>query len=210
MSKKKHKYNSSIYIYSRLFSEHIKAEFTKVWFVVLCMFLIACSTAIQAWLMQPLLDEIFFEKNVKMLYIIPIFIVLNTTIKALATFFQSANIKIIGQRIVNDIQLRLYCHLIHADLRFLTNYPSGNLISRFTNDIHAMRKTVSETLTSMIMELLTLIGLVSVMLYQSFALTIGLLSSASRYIDHHEARSPYAPCSQGDAGRNGWLHCSAR
>lgn len=121
--------------------------------------------------MQPVLDDIFLKQNQKMLYIIPLFIVINGLIKCGATFYQSTTLKIIGQNILTEIQLRLYSHLIYADMKFLADYPSGNLISRFTNDINALRRTVTDTISGLIVDLFTIIGLVSVMLYQSVQLT---------------------------------------
>ena len=112
------------------------------------------------------------EEKMALLYPISFAIVLNGFIKAIASFFQSSVMKVIGQKIIADIQLRLYEHLIYADMKFLMDYPSGNLISRFTNDINAMRKSVSDAMTGLILESCTLIGLISIMFYQSFSLAI--------------------------------------
>lgn len=136
------------------------------------MLIVSATTALNAWLMQPVLDEIFLKKNEKMLYIIPVVVVVLALVKGLATFYQQTSMKKMGQKILTEIQLKLYSHLIYADMKFLNEYPSGNLISRFTNDINAMRKTISDVTTSLVVELFTIIGLVGVMLYQSVQLTI--------------------------------------
>jgi subfamily B ATP-binding cassette protein MsbA len=166
------KYDSSFYLVSRLFSEHVKSQKRQLKLAVLCMLIISLTTAFSAWLLKPVLDDIFFSKNSTMLYIIPMVVLLNSLIKGVAAFFQSALMKQIGQKIITDIQLRLYSHLIYSDMQFLTQYASGNLISRFTNDINAMRKSVSDAMTGMVMEFCTLVGLVVVMFYQSFDLAI--------------------------------------
>lgn len=136
------------------------------------MLIVSATTALNAWLMQPVLDEIFLKKNEKMLYIIPVVVVVLALVKGLATFYQQTSMKKMGQKILTEIQLKLYSHLIYADMKFLNEYPSGNLISRFTNDINAMRKTISDVTTSLVVELFTIIGLVGVMIYQSVQLTI--------------------------------------
>lgn len=168
----KTKYDSSFYLMSRLFKEHVTYQSSRLKLVILCMVLISLTTALSAWLLKPVLDEIFVSQNHTMLYLIPIAVLINSLVKGVASFFQSSLMKQIGQKIVTEIQLRLYAHLIYADLDFLTEYPSGNLISRFTNDINAMRKSVSDVLTGMVMELFTLIGLIAVMFFQSFDLAI--------------------------------------
>ncbi len=166
------KYDSGIYLISRLFREHVKSQLPSILIAIGCMIIIAASTALNAWLMQPVLDDIFMKKKMALLYPISFAIVLNGFIKAIASFFQSSVMKVIGQKIIADIQLRLYEHLIYADMKFLMDYPSGNLISRFTNDINAMRKSVSDAMTGLILESCTLIGLISIMFYQSFSLAI--------------------------------------
>jgi ATP-binding cassette, subfamily B, bacterial MsbA len=131
------------------------------------MLVVSITTALNAWMLKPVLDEIFLNKNTTMLYIIPAAVFFNALIKGAASFYQSSTMKMIGQKILTDIQLRLYTHLIYADMRFLNDYPSGNLISRFTNDINAMRKTVSDVMTGIAIEFFTAVGLISLMFYQS-------------------------------------------
>lgn len=156
----------------RLFNEHIKSKLRYVGFAVVCMMIVAITTAINAWMMQPVMDDIFLKQNHKMLYIIPIGIIVNSVVKCIATFYQQTTLKMIGQNILTEIQLKLYSHLIYQDMKFLNEYPSGNLISRFTNDISAMRKTVTDTISGLIVDLFTIIGLLGVMLYQNTKLTI--------------------------------------
>ncbi|MDF3046962.1 MAG: type multidrug transport system [Candidatus Midichloriaceae bacterium] len=166
------KYDSSFYLISRIFSEHISSKASPIIFAILCMLVVSVTTAVNAWLMQPVLDDIFLKQNHKMLYLIPIAVIINALIKCAATFYQTTTLKVIGQKILTEIQLRLYSHLIYSDMKFLTEYPSGNLISRFTNDISAMRKTVTDTISGLIVDLFTIIGLVGVMIYQSLSLTL--------------------------------------
>ena len=128
-----------------------------------------------AWIIQPALDYIFVDKNYSMLYIIPFAIIANSIINGIASFYESVIMKRAGQQIVSNIQMELYEHLIHAVLKFLTKYPSGNLISRFTNDINVLKNTTSEIFTGVIKEFFTLIGLVGLMFYQSFSLTLVII-----------------------------------
>jgi len=161
------KYDSGFYLLSRIFSEYVKSQSKGILIALSCMILVSITTAVNAWLLKPVLDEIFLNKNVTMLYLIPAAVFLNALVKGAASFYQSSTMKMIGQKILTDIQLRLYTHLIYADMRFLNDYPSGNLISRFTNDINAMRKTVSDVMTGIAIEFCTAVGLIGLMFYQS-------------------------------------------
>lgn len=166
------KYDSGFYLLSRIFSEHVSPKRFAIFLTVLCMIVVSLTTALNAYLMQPVLDDIFLKQDHKMLYLVPLAVIVNALIKCAATFYQTTSLKVIGQTILTEIQLRLYAHLIYADMKFLTEYPSGNLISRFTNDINAMRRTVTDVITSLIVDLFTIIGLIGVMLYQSVQLTV--------------------------------------
>ncbi len=161
------KYDSGFYLLSRIFSEYVKSQRKGILIALSCMILVSITTAMNAWLLKPVLDEIFLNKNATMLYIIPAAVFLNALLKGAASFYQSSTMKMIGQKILTDIQLRLYTHLIYADMRFLNDYPSGNLISRFTNDINAMRRTVSDVMTGIAIEFCTAAGLIGLMFYQS-------------------------------------------
>ena len=166
------KYNSSWYLFKRLFKNYIRPLKKRLSIALLCMLVTASTTALMAWIIQPALDYIFVDKNPTMLYLIPLGIILNSIINGVASFYEYIIMKRVGQQIVSNIQMELYEHLIYADLKFLTKYPSGNLISRFTNDINILKNTTSDIFTGIIKEFFTLIGLIILMFYQSFSLTL--------------------------------------
>ena len=85
---------------------------------------------------------------------------------------QNFYMRFVGQRIITDMQIDLYHHLIHADLAYLQGESSGNLISKFTNDIVIMRSAVSNVLTGLVKEFLTVIFLISFMFYLSPTLSL--------------------------------------
>ncbi len=122
--------------------------------------------------MQPVLDNIFFEKNRAMLLVIPAMVFVNFCIKGIASFYETFLMKVVGQKIASNVQMDLYKHLVWSDIDLFHQYPSGNLISRFTNDINALKRCISEVSTGILCELLTLIGLIIVMFNQSFNLTL--------------------------------------
>lgn len=87
-------YDSSWYLIKRLYTEHIHHYRQKFLAVIFLMLLAAITTAINAWLMQPVLDSIFFNKELTMLYIVPTFIVINSIVKGGALLSTVHNEKI--------------------------------------------------------------------------------------------------------------------
>lgn len=158
-------------IFKRLLKEHIRPYLRSLFWAILLMVIIASCTALQAWLMQPALDMLFVKRQANMLYIVPTAVVLVALVKGIASYSQSILMRTLGQRIITSLQLRLYRHLLYADLSFLSSFHSGKLLSRFTNDITLMRNAVSGTLTGIAKEFLSIIFLVGVMCYQSLELS---------------------------------------
>ena len=155
---------------SRLIRESIRPYIRWIGFAVICMALVAAATATSAWLMKPVINDVFVGKNEKLLWIISSAVFITFTIKGIANYGQSVLMSYVGQRIITDTQHRLYAHLTQMELNFFQNSPTGNLISRFTIDINMMRVAVSNALTAFGKDLLSLIGLVGVMFLQDWAL----------------------------------------
>ena len=93
-------------------------------------------------------------------------------VKGAANYGQSVLMNQVGQRIIADLQTRMFGHLMRADLAFYHDTATGTLISRFTNDVNLLRAAVSTALTGIVKELLTLVFLVGVMVYQDWTLAL--------------------------------------
>jgi ATP-binding cassette, subfamily B, bacterial MsbA len=159
-------------ILKRLFKEFIKPYSNKLIFAATAMVFVALSNAFHAWLVKPALDDIFVHLDRKMLVIIPLAMILVGVIKAIATYFQNFYMKFVGQRIITDMQAKLYSHLIYSDLSYLHQFSTGKIISRFSNDIITMRTSLSNVLTGIAKELLTVIFLIIVMFGLNWQLAI--------------------------------------
>lgn len=136
------------------------------------MVLVALTTAGNAYLIKPVIDGIFVAQDTRMLILLPLGIIALAILNGIGDFGQSLCLKYVGQRVVSDMQLDLFAHLLHADIALFNDQSSGRLISRLTNDIMLMRQSVSQVLTGMIKESLTLIFLIGVMLYQSWQMAL--------------------------------------
>lgn len=159
-------------LYARLWREYIRAHGAKLWLAAVCMVLVAGSTAVHAWLMQPVLDHIFLEKDRSLLAVLPFVVLAVFFVKAFATYGQNVILQTMGQRIIATMQQQLYRHLIHADIGLFADQATGRLISRFTNDIYLLRQSVSTAFTGVIKEVLTMVFLIGVMFYQSWVLAM--------------------------------------
>ena len=160
---KNNKEEDTLYLLKRLLKEYIKPYFLMLMIAIILMAIVAASSAIHAWMIKPALDDIFLNKSQKMLSLIPIIVIFIAIIKGVSTYFQNYIMKYVGQRIITNMQSRLYSHLIYADIDFLHKQSSGKLISRFTNDITMMRNALTNFLSGIAKDFLTIIFLIGLM-----------------------------------------------
>ena len=104
---------SSISLLKRLISEFLKPHRKKLYIAIFAMIIVAICNSLQAWMVKPALDDIFINLNKKMLMLVPLSMILLSIFKAIGGYFQNFFIKSVGQKIVNDIQGKLYEHLIY-------------------------------------------------------------------------------------------------
>ena len=156
----------------RIAREYLSQEKWGIAAAVACMILVATATATQAWLMEPILDEIFTLHQRERLWQVGGLMVGVATIGAASNYGQTVLMRGVGQRILVRMQVQLFRQLMHADIAHLQQQASGKLISRFTNDIQLMRGAVSGVLTGLAKEMLAMIFLVGVMFSKSWELSL--------------------------------------
>ena len=156
----------------RLWRHYISKHRNYIVFAIICMLLVAATSAANAWMMKPVLDDVFIAKNANMLIIVPIALFLVGVLGALSGYGQTVVMSNIGQRIVADMQIDLFTHLMHSDLAVFHDQASGRLISRFTNDIMLMRNMISAVLTGIAKDLFSMVFLVALMFYQDAQLAV--------------------------------------
>lgn len=164
--------DSSAQLYRRLIRTYVLRYKPVLALGALGMVIVALTTAGNAYLIKPVIDGIFVARDHTMLILMPLGIIGMAILNAVGDFGQSLSLKYIGQRVVSDMQLDLFSHLLNADIALFNDQSSGRLISRLTNDIMLMRQSVSQVFTGMIKESLTMIFLVGVMLYQSWQMSL--------------------------------------
>src|SRR4051812_192787 len=134
------------------------------------MVAVAGSTAALAWLMDPVVSQVFVAKRAELLWPVGLAVFATFAVKGLATYAQTMIMTRVGQTVLTDLQNRLFRHLLTMDLPFFAQHRTGALVSRLTTDIAAMRLAVSTALTGLGRESLSIVLLVAVMFYQDWLL----------------------------------------
>ena len=131
------------------------------------MALASGGTAFSAYLVKPLLDEIFIAKDRDMLMLLPYAIIAVYVAKELGRYMQSYFTAYIGQDIIRRFRENILGNMLRLDISFFHEYRTGELISRNTNDVERVRSVVSNLVPELIRETLTIFGLMAVVIYQS-------------------------------------------
>jgi subfamily B ATP-binding cassette protein MsbA len=145
------------------------------WFIIgmVCSIVAAASSSASAYLVKPLLDDIFMNKDATMLLIIPCLIVFVSLIKGLASYCREYFMKNIGLSVIKDLRDLLYSKIIRLPLQFFHKQKVGVLMSRITYDIETVKTVVSSAIADGISDILTLVGLIGVVLYMDWQLAMG-------------------------------------
>ena len=181
-------------LYRRLLAM-VKPYWLKLVGAMICMVFVSCLTAGQAFLVKPALDGVFLKKeqipewiktiitqlhlsslllkkDMEMLLLLPIAIILLFLFKGVFEYGQAYLMNYVGLRIVADIREKLYNHLQTLSLSFFTKTPTGILISRITNDVNLIQGSVSNTITGLVKDAFTVIGLIGVVIYRDWKLAL--------------------------------------
>ncbi len=156
----------------RLLRDYLRTHAVRLSLAILCMMVGAGATAGNAWLMEPVLDDVFIDRDMRLLYLVPLAVFVLAVVKGTAGYLEAVQMEFAGQRIVSTLQAGMYARLMRADLAFFADTSSGKLISRFINDANMLRYSVVRSLTGIAKDALTLAFLVALMFHQDALLAM--------------------------------------
>ncbi|MEN8200139.1 MAG: lipid A export permease/ATP-binding protein MsbA [Thermodesulfobacteriota bacterium] len=134
--------------------------------------LVAGLEGAQAYMVKPLIDKIFFEKNITYLAILPVALVLLLAVKG---FFYGLNFYLlekIGQTVIRDMRIKVFKHVHSQPLAFFHHTPTGELISRVITDIGLMQAAVSTVVVGLLRDFFTVIILLVVIFSMNWKLAL--------------------------------------
>ena len=162
----------NIEILKRLYKEYTKKYLNKILLSAALALILAASTSSVAYLLDPAIKELFINKSETLIYIIPSLIVIAFFVKGISLY--SAKFIMIGvaEDVKRDLQNNMFASLIKADTQKIDEKHSGKFISNLLNDVNLIVNLISTALLNLFKDSLTLIGLLSVMFYQNWKLSI--------------------------------------
>ena len=156
----------------RLVRDFIRRHIATIGLALVCMGIGAGSTALRAWLMEPVLDRVFIAHDASLLYVLGGAALLLAVVKGFADYGQTLLMTRVGQRVIADVQNAMFARLIRADLAYFHATSSGLLISRFTNDVWLLRGAAANVLAGIGRDAFTVVFLVGLMFYEDWLLAL--------------------------------------
>jgi subfamily B ATP-binding cassette protein MsbA len=142
----------------------------KSWLAIamICMVIVASMGGAQAYMVKPLLDEIFFKKDHNMLMLVPLAIMGIFLVKGVFYYTYNYLLAKVGQSVIRDLRNVLYTHIQSLPLSFFQKKPTGELISRILSDVSLIQGAVSGVLVGILKDTCQVFFLIGVIFYQNW------------------------------------------
>ena len=161
-----------IEILKRLYFEYTKKHIKTILLSVFFALLVATSTSSIAYLLDPAIKKIFIDKDQTLIIIIPIFIVVAFATKGLSLYVAKVLMIGVSEEVRKDMQCDMLNNLISADTKLIDGKHTGKFISTLTNDVTHITNLISTAVLNLFKDSLTLIGLLGVMFFQNWKLSL--------------------------------------
>ncbi len=159
-------------IFKRLYQDYSKKYLSKIILSAFLSILVAASTSSIAWLLDPAIKKIFIEKDQSLLLIIPLGIILAFAVKGISLYMARAIMISVAEEIKKTLQVHMLRSLINSDTQTIDQKHSGKFISNVTYDVSHITNLLSNAVLNLFKDSLTLVGLLFVMFYQNWKLSL--------------------------------------
>tara|TARA_B100001540_G_scaffold79602_1_gene71480 strand:- start:1942 stop:3684 length:1743 start_codon:yes stop_codon:yes gene_type:complete len=159
-------------VLKRFYNQYTKRHLKKIFIAVFFSVMVAGSTSSIAWLLDPAIEKLFINKDQTLIYLIPIFIVVAFATKGLSLYTAKVLLINVAEEVKKSIQSDMIKALIKSDTKFIESKHSGKYISNLNFDVELIKNVLSINLLNLIKDSLTLCGLLGVMFYQNWKLSL--------------------------------------
>jgi len=132
--------------------------------------MVAASSGTYAWLVKPVLDEIFINRNEALLLALPLALFAVSVLKSAFSYGQNYLMNYVGNQVITDIRQELFGRLIRLPVKYHDANTSGRLVSRVINDVTVMANAVAGVLKDVFQQGLTFLAMLGVIFYQNWRL----------------------------------------
>ena len=159
-------------ILKRLYFEYTRKHLKQIFLSLFFSLFVAGSTSAIAYLLDPAIEKIFIEKDQTLMVIIPLFIIIAFATKGLSLYMAKVLMIGVAEEVRKEMQCNMLGNLISADTALIEGKHTGKFISILANDVNHITNLVSVALLNIFKDSLTLVGLLMVMFFQNWKLSL--------------------------------------
>ena len=159
-------------IFKRLYKDYTNKFIGKIFLAAIFSVLVALSTSATAWLLDPAIEKIFINKDQTLIILIPIAIIIAFSAKGISLYFAKLIMINVSEEVKKNLQTDMLKSFIKADTETIDSKHSGKYISNLNFDVSQITRMLSEAFLSIFKDGLTLIGLICVMFFQNWKLSL--------------------------------------
>ena len=159
-------------ILKRLYSKYTKKHLKQIFLSLFFSLFVAGSTSAIAYLLDPAIEKIFIEKDQTLMVIIPLLIIIAFATKGLSLYLAKVLMIGVAEEVRKEMQCDMLGNLISADTALIEGKHTGKFISILSNDVNHITNLVSVALLNLFKDSLTLVGLLMVMFFQNWKLSL--------------------------------------
>ncbi len=164
--------NENLIIIKRLYHDYTKKHFKKILLAIFFSILVAGSTSAIAYLLDPAIEKIFINQDVSLMYIIPVIIMIVFFVKGTSLYLAKIIMIRVSQELKAGVQRDMMKSLISTDTKYIDGIHTGKFISNLTLDVSLLVNLISTALLNVFKDTLSLIGLLGVMFFQNWKLSL--------------------------------------
>ena len=158
--------------FKRLYQQYTKKFISKILLAALFSVIVAISTSATAWLLDPAIEKIFINKDQTLITLIPLAIIVAFAAKGISLYLAKLLMINVSEEVKKILQIDMLKSFIKADTEVIESNHSGKYISNLNFDVNQITKMLADAFLSIFKDGLTLIGLLCVMFFQNWKLSL--------------------------------------
>ena len=161
-------------IISRLFS-YLKNYKLGVLGVLLCMGITIAIKLVNPLLIESAIDDYIAVSDYTGLYKIGIIAIVINVVYIMMVKVRMYVMSLISNKILLEIRQELYIHIQKLSFSFFDSRPTGKILARIIGDVNSLKQVLSNSVTVLIPDFITVVGVVAIMLAKDVKLTLASL-----------------------------------
>jgi len=162
-------------IVRRVMQEYGRKHLWGYVFGTLFMLMVAITTALSAWIISDVVDQVFVDRNIAEVTALVVAVLVISILRGVSLYGSSVIMSRVSNAIRADMQMRIFDHMMKLGVNYFDKTPSSDLIAAIAQRASSPGNTLKTVLTTFGREILSLVGLVTVMIIQSPAMSLIVL-----------------------------------